>query len=147
MTPLIFRRLILIWWGFAVFGVAATIATERYLLPPELLNYLHSQEAVEPTAFDEVALAAGFAAALALIIASVGLYKFRPWGRWLFLWSNVVSLLICPLYGPTIQSGIASSFWYLDSLLTGGIIFSMYLPPIDQLFESVAEDVPIDNVG
>jgi hypothetical protein len=145
MTPLIFRRLILTWWGFAIFGVAATLATERYLLPAELLNYLDSQEAVEPTAFDGVALAAGFAAALALIIGSVGLYKFRPWGKWLFLWSNVISLLISPLYGPTIQAGIASSFWHLDSLLTGGIIFSMYLPPIDQLFDSVAKDVHLDN--
>jgi hypothetical protein len=47
------------------------------------------------------------------------------------------------LLGPTVLSEWAAVLVYLDSILTGGIIFTMYLPPIATLFEQneiVADD-------
>ena len=109
---------------------------ERYLLPAELVSYLDSLAAAERTVVDIVTLATSFFLILALVVASVGLYKFKTWARSLLLWTNVASVIVSPLYGVAIASALTSPLAALESLLMGGIIFAMYLPPIAPLFES-----------
>src|SRR5678816_2949609 len=106
MTRSIFRGLVLGMWGLTFLCVVVSLATRRYL-PPELLNYLDSIGSREQTTFDWVILALSLFLSLLLIIASVGLYKFKRWGRTLFLWVNLASLAILPSSGASVESGFS----------------------------------------
>ena len=116
-------------------GAVVINVTARYL-PPELVSYQDSVADAEPTIFDWWALAVGVFLLILFIVASVGLYGFKRWGRNLFLWTNVALLVISPAYGVSITSGLSSAVCYLDAMLTGGILFAMYLPPINSVFEA-----------
>ena len=135
MTRTIFRWMILIWWVLAIICIVVSAAGERYLLPSELASYIDSQAVAEETTFDLIVLAIAGFLLVAMIIASIGLYKFNGWGRTLFLWSNILSIAIFAAIGPFVSSGILGTISYVDSLLTGGILFTMYLPPIEQFFD------------
>jgi hypothetical protein len=134
MTPWIFRGLILAVWALTALCVVVTLFTRQYL-PPQLINYLDSVTSGGRTSFDWIMMGFSFFLLLLLVIASVGLYKFKGWGRTLFLWINVVSLAILPSHSVSIESGFVQAVYYLSVLLEGGLLFTMYLPPIGPLFE------------
>jgi len=125
----------LIWWALLIISSVVGAVSERYFLPAELVSYLDSLAAAKRTVFDWISLAAFFVVLIAFVIASVGLYKFKRWGRTLLLWTNVVFVIISPVFGVSVVSALASPLYSLESLLMGGIIFAMYLPPIGPLFE------------
>lgn len=135
MTPLVFRRLILIWWVLLIVSIVGAGVTESYFFPPELSNYQESVAARELTVFDGLAIALAVPISIGLIVGSIGSYNFKPWARTLFLWSNLLSLVPSFLSGASIETGFTSFFASLDMLLTGGLLFTMYLPPIGDIFD------------
>ena len=135
MTPRLFRQLIVAWWALGIVCVLVILVTERYL-PAELLHYIDSVANTDPTAFEWIIIALGFVLLLLLIAASIAAFRFKRWGRSLFLWINVVSLGFSPVFGESILSAYAATICYLYAVLTGGILFTMYLPPIGPFFES-----------
>lgn len=117
MNPQLFQRLILLWWVMTiVIGIVSTI-TQAYL-PPELQTYV-SAEGENVGTFDYLMLGLSVVISVVLIVASFGLYNFRPWARTLFLGANIFILLSGLLFGPTVLSEWAALFVYLDSILTG----------------------------
>ena len=134
MTSRLFRQLILVWWALAIVCVAVTLITQRYL-PAALVNHIDSVANTDPTVLEWIAIGFGFVLLLLLVVASVGAFRFKRWGRSLFLWINVLSLVLSPLFGESILSAWAATVCYLYSILTGGLLFTMYLPPIGTLFE------------
>src|SRR5687767_1543931 len=104
MNPTRFRLLILGWWCMAAVGLIITAVTEQYL-PEELRNYLHTAGAAELSWVDTITLGVAGAGGILLIVASVGLYQFKSWGRTLFLWTNLLGFVIAPVLGVSIQSG------------------------------------------
>ncbi len=134
MTSRLFRQLILAWWSLGIVCIAVTLITQRFL-PTELVNYLDSVGKRDPTFIEWTAIGLGLGLFLVVVVASVGVFRFRRWGRSLFLWSHVLVLIPSVLVGESIMSGWAATFNYLYSILTGGILFTMFLPPIALFFE------------
>src|SRR5687767_13143205 len=107
MTTRLFRQLILAWWLVMLISVVVDLATARYL-PPELVSYQDSVANAEPTAVAWFGFALGFILLFLDVIASIGLYRFKRWGRTLFLWVHVLSLVLYPFCGVFIVSEWAS---------------------------------------
>lgn len=114
-------------------SVVVSFLTESYL-PLEFQNYLEAERERERTTYDFVLLAIDLFFIIALITGSFGTFYFRAWGRSLFLWTNVLSLFLYVVHPVDPVSGLGSMFSYLESLLAGGILFTMYLPPMNRLF-------------
>lgn len=77
-----------------------------------------------------------FAVFVCAVIVSVGLYRFRPWAKNLLLPIHIVALILVPFYGPNVMTGWAYTMTYLYSVLTGGLLFLVYLSPVSYMFES-----------
>ena len=137
MNAQLFKRLILLWWCMGIIIAIVSAVTLAYL-PPELQNFLNPEAEKELTTLDYVTLGFGVPMLIVLIVASFGLFSFRPWARPLFLLGNIVSALSSLLFGPSVMSEWTTVVVYLDIALTGGIVFTMYLPPIAELFEQNA---------
>ncbi len=104
-------------------------------LPPELAEYNTKLATRESTVGDWVFITFGFALILLVAIASVGLWLFKRLGRTLFLVANLLSF--AGYFGNDVPVVLvwADIVSYLSSLLLGGILFTMYLPPISEHFE------------
>jgi hypothetical protein len=139
MTTKLFRQLIVAWWLIMLISVIVDLATEQYL-PPELVYYL---ESAKPSTLEW--FATGFIL-IGVLVASIGLYRIKRWGRTLFLWVNVLSLILSPLFGVGISSGWALVGYGLSSILSGGILFTTYLPPIANHFDKNPVLAERDNI-
>lgn len=139
MNPQLFKRLILLWWGMAIFLGIVTAVSQAYL-PPELQNYLNSEAEKELEIFDYVMLGFSIVMSVVLIVASFGLYSFRPWARSLFLGASIVLALSGLVFGPSVMSEWTGLVIHFDTILLGGLLFTMYLPPIATLFEQNETD-------
>lgn len=135
MTRKGFRKLILLWWLSDILGLVMYLATKKYL-PMELTNYLERMTNAEPTTGDWIVIAVGLVVLVATIVVSVGLYRFRPWAKRLFLPIQIVALIVMPFYGPFVMTGWAYALGCLYSVLTGGLLFLVYLSPVSKMFEA-----------
>ena len=129
-------------WLLFVLWIAAYWITQPYL-PEELRPYLYTISVKEPTTFDWAIIGAGMTLTVVSVVASIGVYLFRRWARWLFLWTNLIGIALSPLSGVLIASEWLSPIAYFLTYLTGGILFTMYLPPITVAFEKgTAAELP-----
>lgn len=135
MTRQRFRRLILLWWLSGISCVVTALATNQYL-PTELRNYQEAITNTDVTVVDWIVFAVAFAVFVCAIIVSVGLYRFRRWAKSLLLPTHIVALILMPFYGPNVMTGWAYTTTYLYSVLTGGLLFLVYLSPVSYMFES-----------
>lgn len=135
MTKHIFRWLLVLWWFLLILCVAVALATEQFL-PVELLNYLKTREEADPTTSDWVLFIAAIPLLVGLIAATIGLFSFKKWARILFVFVHIMSLALIPFSGPAILSESAEIICYFSNIVSGGILFTMYLPPIRSHFET-----------
>ena len=133
MTRQGFRRLLVLSWLIGVAAVVVSLATVPYL-PSDLRHYLKAQSDAEPTTMDWVIFTVGLCLLTGHVITSVGIYRFRAWAKRLLLPINVIALLLLPLYGPSVMTGWASALNYLNGLVSGGILFLVYLSPVGRMF-------------
>jgi hypothetical protein len=138
MTKTTFRRLIILWWSVGLVCIVVTLSTQKYL-PSELSSYLAAKANADPTPIELTGIIIGVALLVALIIGSIGLYLFKAWSRDLFLLTNVLGLFLTPFFGPSVMSEWASGICYVSSLLTGGLLFSLYLAPMKGVFQGKPE--------
>jgi hypothetical protein len=119
--------------GSAFFGFVSLVialAGDSFL-PKELADWQAAQETEE-----EGALLLAFLLISPLIIAwvasLVGLFLFQKWAAWLYFVITVLGSVII-LLEPTVESGVASFFSYLDAHVGGAILglafFSNALEP------------------
>lgn len=73
---------------------------------------------------------------LALLVGLVGLFLFKPWGRFLSTISTVGGFLLLPFLGPTVSSGIGSTLYEASAVLWGVVLACAYFSPISALFSS-----------
>jgi len=100
-------------------------------LPKELADWQAAQQAEE-----QGALILGFILILPLIAALlaslVGLFLFKKWAAWLYLAITVLGSVFM-LLEPTVESGVAAFFTYLEAHVSGVILgvafFSNALEP------------------
>jgi hypothetical protein len=140
MSPLMsrkwFRFLLLLGWVVPLTGLVSYFA-EKSSMPPELRDYLAARAARPMNGRDY------FAALLVLflfgaqVVITVGLYRFRRWGRTLFLCSCVVGYSALPFVfgGPVTTTRVAHVFYALGSLLNGFTLALAYFSPLARFFE------------
>ena len=91
----------------------------------------------EPTVGDWVVIAVGFVVLVTAIVVSVGLYRFRQWAKRLLLPIHLMALILMPFYGPSVMTGWPYALCYLYAVLTGGLLFLVYLSPVGDAERSV----------
>ena len=134
MDPANFKKLIIIWWILVAILLPVSVVSQRYL-PDELLVYIDRIANKQPELFDWIILGIGLGMLIAVIIASIGLYRLRHWGRKLFLWTHILSLAVSPALGPSVMSEWTATVCYLNLIVSGGIIFLSYTSPTSLSFD------------
>ena len=119
----LFRAVLIAGLFFTVISVAAGLALID-TLPLILQNYL--KEVEEGSSFMNSGLFFLFimVGLMVLIISIIGLWKFRPWARTLYVLIAVIYLPFQPFIGPVVMNGWESTFYDI-SLMLEGILFAM----------------------
>lgn len=69
------------------------------------------------------------------IAAIIGLLLLQRWARSLALWSTAVSMLIYPLLGALVQSGVAATLLSIATLLWGAALAMTYYSDLKSHFQ------------
>jgi hypothetical protein len=69
-----------------------------------------------------------------MIAAVVGLYLFQPWARQLALWMTALGLLFHPLFGVSLQSGLAQMLLDVSTLLWGAVLAMSFVSSLSNRF-------------
>jgi len=102
-------------------GLIATFALEGSL-PPLLQEYLE-WEANRPLIPSDIVFAAVALVSIPLcLVASIGLFFFKNWARWLYLACSLLIYSMSFFTGPTVEHGIAGVLDDLSVLLEGLIL-------------------------
>jgi hypothetical protein len=130
-----------------VFVFASLIVYEMTVgsLPPELSGYMGVGGSVvtEP---DGSSLSSGFSdwlyyALLCLsLVASLGLFLFQRWGRFLFLLSTILFLVTTPLYESYVNTGWSAMVGYPATLFEGMIIALIFFSHLRRPFTEARDD-------
>ena len=108
--------------------IAAVLA--HHMLPPELWTYLSSRRPLLRTGYDHVIfwLVCGFS--LAAVISYFGLFRWKAWGRTLFLLAVLANGLL-PFFStnPVIYTAPMNGFICANVLLCGMLVALMYFNP------------------
>lgn len=67
---------------------------------------------------------------LAWPLAIIGLFLFRRWGRALALYGTVLSLMLYPLLGPIVASGLSFVLAEMAAMLWGACLACAYFSPL-----------------
>lgn len=73
------------------------------------------------------------------ILAAVGLFLFRRWGRTVFLICLLTELAVTVLTGPHVNTGWTMLVGYIYSIIEGVILALIYFSPIREMFETEGE--------
>lgn len=129
MKTTLFRLLLVLSILTIVGAVIAAVLAHR-LLPPELWAYLSSRPPIPVSGYGRVVfwLSCGFG--LAAIVSYFGLFRWKAWGRTLFLLA-VLADGILPFFctDPVIYTAPMSAFISANQLLCGMLVAVMYLNP------------------
>jgi hypothetical protein len=141
MTLRTFRRLLIVSVILSFIGPLVSIATEDRL-PSPLREYAAAASAAMPS---PVALVGGLILVGAWIAGVVGLYRLKPFGRQLFLFSLMVGVGVTPAYGPYIDLGWGQMFYQLSLVLEGALLALVYWSPLAEHFSPGRRDSRISG--
>ncbi|TAG03242.1 MAG: hypothetical protein EAZ30_10300 [Betaproteobacteria bacterium] len=132
MTAFKFRSIAWLHLALAVLGAGAAFLPNG--LSPELAAAFDHEPV--PSLFGyEWALYAIALFFIALFLAGfVGLLMFKPWGRTLSLCMTVVLLLVYPLFGPTLMTGLESALLEAAALTWGAVLALAYYSEVSVKF-------------
>lgn len=129
-------RFILLLLTACLFLGGIDLVLSRRTLPPELQTYKHSVAAADRAGGSlalEGALSGGFI--LAYLVAIIGLYRFWPFSRPLFVITIVVGFILSFSFGPRVEARSVASFDDAISVLEGVVIALLYWSPIRERFK------------
>jgi len=130
----ILKNLIIAQW-IVLFAAIFIGVIERQYLPDSLRIYLEEIAKAEMTLAETANLSIILIALVAYLISSVGLLFYKGWGRWLYLYSNIVGFVIGPLLGPMINPPFAGTLDDLSTALVGLTIGVIYFSDAKKFFE------------
>ena len=122
--------------------VASAVAGffDSWLLPQALLDYEQSDHSVSPKVGELVIGLLAIPGLIAGLVSIVGLYRFRPWARWLSVTAWIYILIWMPFSpGPVIENALAGAFSHCSTLLAGVVLTIIYFSPAADWFRR--EDV------
>ena len=130
----ILKNLIIAQW-IVLFAAIFIGVIERQYLPDSLRIYLEEIAKAEMTLAETANLSIILIALVAYLISSAGLLFYKGWGRWLYLYSNIVGFVIGPLLGPMINPPFAGTLDDLSTALVGLTIGVIYFSDAKKFFE------------
>jgi len=130
----ILKNLIIAQW-IVLFAAIFIGVIERQYLPDSLRIYLEEIAKTEMTLAETANLSIILIALVAYLISSAGLLLYKGWGRWLYLYSNIVGFVIGPLLGPMINPPFAGTLDDLWAVLVGLTIGIIYFSDAKKFFE------------
>ena len=74
---------------------------------------------------------------IALPISTVGLWKFKPWARTLYVVITIAFIPFYPVLGPVVMNAWEAMFSDLSLILEGVLIAMMFIGPVSDKFKSV----------
>lgn len=139
-----FRKFLLFYLVLALTNAAAALGPTGYS------TRLADAYAAEPAPwFLEqrwALLAIGLPWIAAMVAGLVGLFRLRPWGRSLSLWTTLLTVPIIVVSGPSLVSSVESALGFAATLAWGAVLTIAYLPPVSGLFRA-AEDAASRDPG
>ena len=113
-----------------MFGIIIAMGLTGYTTLPAALEE-YSLALVDEYAFGYILLLPFL---LAYITALILIYKFKPVGRTLFLWTIIISVFLYFFTGPMITDELTSILSDAVSLLDGVILGIIYFSPLNAKF-------------
>jgi len=130
----ILKNLIIAQW-IVLFAAIFIGVIERQYLPDSLRIYLEEIAKADMTLAETVNVFVIVIALVAYLISSAGLLLYKGWGRWLYLYSNIVGFVVGPLLGTTINPPFAGTLDDLCTALIGLTIGIIYFSDAKKFFE------------
>lgn len=129
MKTTLFRLLLVLSILTAVGAFISAILAHR-MLPPELWAYLSSRPPIPASGYGRVVFWLSCGSCLVAVVSYFGLFRWKTWGRTLFLLAVLASGLL-PFFStdPVIYTAQASAFVDLNLLLCGMLVAVMYFNP------------------
>jgi hypothetical protein len=137
MTKTQFRIAVVLPVVVECLALVASLAGESSL-PPLLQEHLDQDLEGDLTAADWVVIALALPLLAGFLASFIGMLRFRPHSRSLSVAVTLVALVFFPLYGPTVEPGLATALNYLSSMLYGAVIAISYHPPVSGWFQDKA---------
>ncbi|HEX8284419.1 MAG TPA: hypothetical protein VF588_13730 [Pyrinomonadaceae bacterium] len=131
-----FRFLVLLNWVLAA-AALTLFYVEKRSLSPVLVCYLDARESAPLTAPGLVVFYYSLMSLCLAVVNTVGLYRFRPWARPLYLWWLVTGYALAPfIIG---EATITPRLMWLPSSLNGALagftLALLYFSPVARYFE------------
>ncbi len=124
-------------WLLIVAGAVVGLVEERFL--PELLRiYIPQQDRRSLTHSELVSLSVGLFLILGLLIASLGIFRLRPWAGTLYVACLFIGALVSLFLGPVITSPIEGMLEYFANGLLGFTVAMLYFSNAHTYFESTS---------
>jgi hypothetical protein len=139
VTPKTLFRLLIV-FSFVWLIVAVTVSTLTIpYLPQPLRDYL-LQHTPDRPGFIPQSVSKGVVLVISLVVlvisvaTIVGMWRFRPWARVLFVVGTAFGLLSQIFASPTVLPGAASFCFSVAEFMQGVTIAIAFLPPVSNLF-------------
>jgi hypothetical protein len=132
-----FRWLSLLGWVICPAGVVVSFV-EKPSLPPALRGYLDSKVNVPLAGRDYFVFLLMLSLLVIGVVNTVGLYRFRPWARTLYVWGFVAGYGIVTFLfrEPLVVTPLAHTLFSLGNALSGFVLASLFFSPVARLFDA-----------
>jgi predicted MFS family arabinose efflux permease len=132
-----FRAAVTLSMVLGILGLTAFFVGQAGL-PAPLREYLETTKTAEPTALGWALFAIGIPLIMGGIASFIGMLSFKHWSRPLAVATCVTGNLLLPLFGPTVEPGITTAFYYASCMLFGAVLSLAYYSPAATWFSSSA---------
>lgn len=131
----LFRTILIAGLVFAISSVVAGLSLTE-TLPPSLQDYLMQVEGEEISSGRAIFfLLIVLSIFIILPIITVGIWKFKPWARTLYVVISVVFIPFYPIMGPVVMNGWQAMLYDLSLMLEGILIAMMFTGEINERFK------------
>jgi hypothetical protein len=134
MTKRRFRIAVVVPTVLGLLAVVAAFAGESSL-PVLLQEHLDQEIDRDFTTTEWIALGLALPILAGALASFIGMLTFQRYSRPLSIGVSLVAVVTLPLFGPTVEPGIATALNLLSSMLYGAVIAISYYPPVSNWFE------------
>ena len=141
MTKRRFRIAVILPAVVAGLALIADLAGESSL-PVPLQEHLDNELEGAFTASQWIIIALALPIVAGWLASFFGMLSFRPHSRSLSIAVALVSLVLYPLWGPTVEPGLTTALTELSSMLYGAVVAISYYPPVSNWFDDKPQAAP-----
>lgn len=143
MTKTQFRAAAWLSMLIAISGLVASFVGESRL-PLPLQQYLEQRRNADFSRMDWVLLVIGLPLIVGGVTSFVGMLRFMPWSRPLWIGVSAVSVLTLPLLGPTVEPSLVTALLHMSSMGSAALVAVAYCSPtVSKWFESPQPNAPL----